>query len=131
MAVKPENNFIAGVHKRLPAAVYRMKTNNPYVAGIPDCYYSGKRGDLWAEYKYVAKLPARVPVKIELSALQRQWLEGRDAEGRNVVIIVGHGKDGIILRVNNLDEELTAYDFRERMVAQQYIAEWIAEQTTF
>lgn len=129
MAIKPENNFIKGVHARLDPSVYRMKTNNPYIAGIPDYYYSGPGGDLWAEYKFIPKLPATVPVKIELSKLQRHWLEGRHAEGRNVAVIVGSPEGALVLLVPQLDMEITAYDFRERMVAPQYIAEWIAEQT--
>lgn len=130
MAVKPENTYINSVHKHLPDGVYHMKTNNPYVAGIPDCYYSGDAGALWVEYKFVAKLPARVPVPVDLSKLQRHWLAGRHAEGRNVAVIVGSPEGGIILRVPQLDMEITAYVFRERMVARQYIASWIAEQTT-
>lgn len=107
-----------------------MKTNNPYVAGVPDCYYSGPRGDLWIEYKYVAKLPVKVPVPVDLSKLQRHWLEGRHAEGRNVAVVVGSPEGAIVLRVQQLDMEVTANDFRKRMVARDQIAEWIAEQTT-
>lgn len=129
MAVKPENNYISGVHKHLPATVYRMKTNNPYVAGIPDCYYSGIGGDLWVEYKHIVKLPKSVPVPVDLTTLQRRWLSERHAEGRNVAVIIGHGMSGLILRVPQLDQEITAYDFRERMISRRHIAEWIAEQT--
>ena len=130
MATKPESTFIAGVHKHLPAAVYRMKTNNPYVAGIPDCYYSGIGGDLWIEYKYIAKLPARVPVKIKLSALQRRWLEGRHGEGRNVAVIVGSPEGAVIFRIDQaLDIGMSAYHFREAMLTKQEVAEWITEQT--
>lgn len=129
MAVKPENTYIASVHKHLPRALYRMKTNNPYVAGIPDCYYSGDKDALWVEYKYVAKLPARVPVRIEVSALQKQWLEGRHAEGRNVAIIVGSPEGGVILTVGELGEELTASQFRMLMETKQEVAEWITNQT--
>ena len=130
MATKPESTFIAGVHKHLPAAVYRMKTNNPYVAGIPDCYYSGIGGDLWIEYKYIAKLPARVPVKIKLSALQRRWLEGRHGEGRNVAVIVGSPEGAVILRVEDLGPDMSASHFRMLMTpTKQEVAEWITEQT--
>lgn len=129
MAVKPENNFISGVHKHLPPAIYRMKTNNPYVAGIPDCYYSGNGGSLWIEYKFIPKLPARVPVKIELSALQRQWLDGRNAEGRNVAVVVGSPEGAVIFRVENLDAVLSATNFRQLMSTKKEVAEWIINQT--
>ena len=81
MAIKPENQFISGVHKHLPLDVYHMKTNNPYIAGIPDCYYSGPGGDLWIEYKFIPKLPTRVPIVVNLSALQLHWLDSRHAAG--------------------------------------------------
>jgi hypothetical protein len=130
MAVKPENTFISGVHKHLPPSVYRMKTNNPYVAGIPDCYYSGVGGDLWVEYKFIANLPVRVPAKIELSALQRRWVEGRAAEGRNVAVIVGSPEGAMIFDGAFVPEEMTSGHFRIGMVSKLEVAEWITERTT-
>lgn len=131
MAVKPESTFIAGVHKHLPAAVYRMKTNNPYVAGIPDCYYSGIGGDLWVEYKFVPKIPKNGTVKIALSALQRRWIEGRATEGRNVAVIVGSPEGAMIFDDGAfVPDEMIAGHFRIGMVATKEVALWITEQTT-
>lgn len=95
----PENTFIAGLHRLLPADLYRMKNHNPYNSGIADCWYSGKR-DLWIEYKFIA-VPKRGETLINLvggrapalSCLQQEWLKERHAEGRNVGVIVGC-KDG-------------------------------------
>lgn len=130
MAVKPENNFIGKIHKRLPAAIYRMKTNNPYVAGIPDCYYSGVDGDLWVEYKFVAKIPKNGMVKIALSALQRQWLEGREREGRNVAVIVGSPEGAVIFYLDvPVPEEMSAAHFRRAMIDIEETTLWITEQT--
>jgi hypothetical protein len=129
MSRKPESVFIQAVHKLLDPRIYRVKMHNPYNAGIPDCFYSATGGDLWVEYKFIPKLPVRVPVDLGLSTLQREWLTERHKEGRNVALIIGHGKDGIVLRAPDFDKELTSYDFREHMVARQYLAEWIAEQT--
>lgn len=130
MAVKPENQYIAKIHKLVPPEVYRMKTHNPYVAGIPDCYYSGNKDALWVEYKFIVKLPVNVPVAINLSALQKAWLESRYGEGRNVAVIVGSPEGAVILHPPQLNQEITAYDFRETMLAPQDVAGWIARQTT-
>jgi hypothetical protein len=130
MAIKPESNFIAKIHKRLPAAIYRMKTNNPYVAGIPDCYYSGSVGELWVEYKFVPKIPINGMVKVALSALQRQWLEGREVEGRNVGVVVGSPEGVVIFHGAAYPEEMSAAHFRIAMIDIEEVAEWITEQTT-
>lgn len=96
MSKGPENTFIGSVHKHLPSEVYRMKNHNQYNGGIPDCWYSGRQADLWIEYKFLV-LPKRETTLIEpgvlLSALQREWLEDRHAEGRNVGVVIG-SKDG-------------------------------------
>lgn len=102
MSAKPENTFIGSVHKHLPASVYRMKNHNPYNSGIADCWYSGKAGDLWAEYKFLV-LPKRDDTVIDLinghkpaiSVLQQQWLKDRHAEGRRVAVIVGCVTGGV------------------------------------
>lgn len=131
MAVKPENTFIGKIHKRLPASVYRMKTNNPYVAGIPDCYYSGIGADLWVEYKYVGKIPKNGMVKIALSALQRHWIVGRISEGRNVAVIVGSPEGAMIFYLDtSVPEEMSAAHFRIGMVNIEEVVVWITEQTT-
>lgn len=80
----PETRFYRSIHKLLPPSVYRVKMSNPYVGGIPDCWYSGPAGDLWIEYKWGSN---------GLSALQKDWIDKRRAEGRNVWLISGT-KDG-------------------------------------
>ena len=71
-----------------------MKNHNQFNGGIADVWYSGNAADLWIEYKFIA-VPLRDKTVIvpELSALQREWLASRHAEGRNVGVIVG-SKDG-------------------------------------
>jgi len=129
MAVKPENTFISGVHKHLCSTVYRMKTNNPYVAGIPDCYYSGSKGELWVEYKFIV-IPKRATTMIEvnLSALQLAWLRGRHDEGRKVAVIVGSSEGGIVLDAYET-HPLTPEDFRSRIKSRAELALWVATQT--
>lgn len=131
MAAKPENTFIRAIHKLLPASVYHMKTHNPYVAGVPDCYYSGSGGDMWVEYKFVPKLPKTGWVKVNLTALQRQWLKGRRDEGRNVAVIVGSPEGAVVLTGPKLTLDKVEVDwFRARMQNREEVALWLTKQTT-
>jgi hypothetical protein len=81
MARKPENTFIASVHKHLQCT-YFEKMNNPYRSGTPDVWYSGDKSDLWAEYKFIQSIPVKVDVRLDLSELQKLWLRRRYEEGR-------------------------------------------------
>ena len=105
-----------------------MKTNNPYIAGIPDCYYSGPGSDLWVEYKFILKLPTRVPIVVNLSALQLHWLDSRHAEGRNVAVIVGTPTGGVVFRMGG-PWEITTADFQSQIISRKELANWIATQT--
>lgn len=122
MSVKPENTFIQGVHKHLPSAVYRMKNNNPYVAGIPDCWYSGNKGDLWIEYKFIPRIPVRSVVTPNLSALQRQWLQERYKEGRNVCVVIGCKEGGVFMTNLDWERELQPVEFRMRLLDRKSLA---------
>lgn len=87
--VKPETRFYRNVNKLLPNWIHRQKIGAGQTNGTPDFYYSAHGGDLWAEYKWVAKPPKLVRVTKLLSPLQLHWLNGRYREGRNVAVIVG------------------------------------------
>lgn len=100
----PENDFIASVHRHLPASLYRMKNHNQYNGGIADVWYSGNE-DLWIEYKYIT-VPKRPGTVIDLinkpprgdaviSTIQQEWLRSRYAEGRSVGVIVGCKAGGV------------------------------------
>jgi hypothetical protein len=128
---KPENTFISGVHKYLPNDVpYHEKMANPYRGGTPDVYYSGSKKDLWIEYKYIEKLPVKVPIKVDLSALQVIWLSGRHAEGRNVAVVVG-SKDGcLLLRYPEWERtDITSAEFKERCMTRKELGAWILRET--
>ena len=105
-----------------------MKNHNAYNGGIPDCWYSGVNADLWAEYKFIA-LPARSDtlVKINLSALQKEWLRSRHMEGRQVAVIVGCKEGGLMFDGDSWDYEYSAEDFRKLMVTRQQLARKIEE----
>jgi hypothetical protein len=123
MAQKPENAFIAGVHKHLPPVktFHREKMNNPYSSGTADVWYSSVF-DLWVEYKYIQKLPVRVPVPVDLSELQKDWLERRYREGRNVWVIVGFNKGGVILQDLQWELPMSVAEFVQRAVDRKIIA---------
>lgn len=92
----PENTFISSVHRHLPVDIYHMKNHNQYNGGIPDVWYSGPKGDLWIEYKFIV-VPKRpeTAIKIDLSELQKNWLSARHAEGRSVAVVVGSKEGGV------------------------------------
>jgi len=97
MASKPESVFIRSVHKNFgPVRPYFEKNWNAYRAGTPDVLYSGDEGVMWVEYKYLPKLPTRVPLELDLTSLQARWLANRSSEGRHVAVILGLPEGGIV-----------------------------------
>lgn len=129
MSQKPETRFIAAVHKLLPPAPYREKMSNPFRGGTPDVWYSGKLGDLWAEYKYLAKIPKSEAIDLGLSQLQRAWLDARYAEDRNVCVIVGSPEGCVILQFGAWAKPMSDRDFRSLMVPKDRVAEFIYRNT--
>jgi hypothetical protein len=137
-ARKPENTFRASVHKYLPPTLHHEKMCNPYSSGTADDWYSGTRGDLWVEYKFLPKIPVTASVwlvnpnvkKPMLSVNQRDWLNERYAEGRTVAVVVGCREGGVIMRDQEWMWEYTPQMFRDRLVPRQAIAQWITQTTT-
>jgi hypothetical protein len=99
--MKPERRFRQSVTRHL-SNIYTWPINDNYQAGVPDHYYSGTGGDLWAEYKYFPTdrdkfdllKPAKHP---RLTSLQQHWLNSRHDEGRSVWVVVGMPSGGVIL----------------------------------
>jgi len=132
MSSKPETTFIHAVHKHLPASVYRMKNNNPFVGGIPDVWYSAK-SDLWIEYKFLPRVPQRgvvSPLKL-LSPLQVAWLNARHTEGRTVKVVIGCPVGGIILHSpTEWTSDIAAKEFTSKLQERKDLAAWIVQTTT-
>lgn len=136
MSAKPENSFIAGVHRLLPPTLYRMKNHNQFNAGIADVWYSGPKRDLWIEYKFLVppKLGATVidlcggkhPM---LSLLQQQWLAARHHEGRDVAVVVGTPKGGAWFEPLKWTEPLTTAKFMTMLTPRPALADRIAKFT--
>lgn len=133
---KPETSFTLGVHKHLPplSALHREKMANPYRGGTADYWYSGRR-DLWIEWKFLV-VPKRDSTVIDLvtkgdviSPLQRQWLNDRYSEGRNVWVVVGCKAGGAIFKDKNWELALTTGEFNRCVVSRRDLASAIAEFT--
>lgn len=126
MSRKPENTFISGVHRHLPAGIYHMKNSNAYLGGVPDVWYSGPLSDLWVEYKFIESI-SRNGVKPNLSELQREWLDARTREGRNCAVIVGNPDGGVILtEAAQWNNTFTKVAFSALVKDRKTVAQWIA-----
>lgn len=137
--MKPENRFRLSVHKFLPPPkeLHHEKMSNSYSSGTADDWYSGSGGDLWIEYKFLARVPQRAIVwlvnpnvkKPIMSALQQKWLSGRYAEGRNVGVIIGCPVGGVILRDLRWDYPITPQEFAKWLMPRDQIATWLMKET--
>jgi len=131
MASKPETRFYNSVHRYVPKQVYSMKNNNPFISGIADVWYSFDR-TLWVEYKYLDTMPVKRDTNIEeaVSSLQADWLEGRHKQGRQVAVIVGCPKGGVIFPGLDWKCTLSADEFLSRVVSREAVAAWIFKQVS-
>jgi hypothetical protein len=91
-----ESQFTAALRSELVQDLYVLKLNVAYARGVPDCYYSGSRADLWSEHKFLQVIPPTIALANPdvTTPLQQQWLIARHTEGRRVAMIVGAMKDG-------------------------------------
>lgn len=91
-----EHSFVDAIHRRISRDVYKWKINARFVRGVPDAWYSGLRGDIWVEYKFLPKNPEKEK-SIGVTANQKKWLNARWHENRKVAVIVGTPKGAFIL----------------------------------
>ena len=128
---KPETRYYTGVHKLLPREVHREKMHNVYRGGTADVWYSGNLDDLWAEYKWLAKLPKKAPVRLDklLSPLQQLWLTGRHEEGRNIVVILGTPEGAWVFEGAAWKEPLDPNVIRTQGLTKQKVADYINNRT--
>jgi len=124
---KPENRFIGSVHRLLPRT-YAEKMNNPWRAGTADVWYSGDRGDLWIEYKFIEKIPRSAEILPDLTPRQKRWLNNRLDEGRNVAVVLGTPTGGVIYRNKEWMRPLDHVTLAGLIVPRDEIARWIFSQ---
>lgn len=134
MAAKPETTFSNAVRAALPKDIYSMKNSNQYVAGVPDLWFSGPKGDLWVEMKFISKLPSKRIIRPYelLTSLQEQWLRSRYEEGRNVAVMIGCKHDnkikGLVLTHLAWERDISPQDFYALIVSKSELANFIQEQ---
>lgn len=114
-----ESGFTDSLRRKLKkAGIYCLKLNLRFMKGVPDCWYSGDRDDLWNEHKYYPKLPRVIDLcggrKPKLSVLQQEWLEARYRQGRNVAVVVGSPEGVVVLHNLDWKTPLTREEFIER-----------------
>lgn len=124
---KPENRFIESVHRHLPRT-YAEKMNNPWRAGTADVWYSGDRGDLWIEYKFIERVPRSAEILPDLTPRQKRWLNNRFDEGRNVAVVLGTPTGGVIYRNKEWMRPLDHVTLAGLIVPRDEIARWIFSQ---
>jgi len=120
-----EHSFVQGVHRRLSAAVYRWKINARYANGVPDAYYSGPKGDVWVEYKWLPRAPRQFEPAKKLSALQAKWLRDRSNEGRHVAVVVGSPAGALIFEHRSWESSTST----QTWITHTEVARWIEQQT--
>ena len=125
-----EHSFIKSVHRKLPPEIFKWKIHDTYTGGVPDVMYGGPSGILFAEYKYVPKLPAREStlIKTTLAPLQIQWLNRMVACGQSAVVIVGIEKHVLILLANNFTANITKRYYMEHSITIPELILWIQDQ---
>jgi|SRR5688572_4526242 len=128
MARKPESQFIASVHGHFGEGAPHWEKNwNAYRGGTPDVFYSGDKGCLWIEYKFLPKLPKKL--RLALSPLQAQWLRARHEEGRRVAVVLGLPTGGILFDGVEWDGPRAEDDLLFTQIrSREHIARWITRQ---
>ena len=147
MGMKPENTFINSLNDKVPIkrrkrsakaraahrgpGIHYEKMNNPYSSGTADSWYSGNKGDIWIEFKWLPKTPVRAtvdPTKL-LSALQRDWLNERVEEGRKVYVVIACPDGCVLLENLAWNDVYAANTFRSLLRSKEALAHWITTQT--
>ena len=92
-----ESDFKARLRRWIRNFAYIQSMSSYATNGTPDLWISGPENDLWLEVKVAPKYIGSKPLKAAISPLQRVWLDGRHAEGRNCAVITGITADRVIL----------------------------------
>jgi hypothetical protein len=125
-----ESGHTQAINKKVKAAgVYTLKIQTMMNNGVPDCWYSGNKADLWVEMKYISKLPKKLTteIKINLSDLQYEWLTNRYVERRNVAVVIGSEKGWYIATAPSLWS--TPILQKDLTKTRNEIIKWIIKQT--
>ena len=123
-----ESTYTQSIIRGLPREIYSWKIMNSMQNGVPDCYFSATKGDIWIECKYIKTMPKRPSTLINpgLSALQKRWILGRYHEGRNVAVLIGSPQGSCILTEDNLTSDIIQSDLT---LTYKEVRQWIISQT--
>jgi hypothetical protein len=126
-----EAQYTTKVRRGLPPDVYALKLSQRFGGGVADSWYSGFKDDLWIEYKWYESLPRDIDLcsgkNPKLSKLQQEWLRARNAEGRNVCVIVACANGAVIMPGNSWEVPITRSAFLERAVTLREVVNYIVE----
>ncbi len=122
-----EAQYTQTIIKGLPRKIYSWKIMNMMQNGVPDCYFSGNKNDLWIEVKYVT-VPKRDTTLItpNLSALQIKWITERQQEGRNVAVLIGSKQGSCILTGDIIISGIYKHQL---CLTHKEVRQWITKQT--
>lgn len=86
----------------------------------------GSAGSLWAEYKYIKKLPVRDTTRLRtsLSEQQRLWLKRLVDFKHQAVLIIGVEDTAVILR-DQWHQNITKADYLKRSIPRKDVVHWI------
>jgi hypothetical protein len=123
-----EYGFIKSVHRYLPPELFKWKIHDTFAGGVPDAFYAGPSGILFAEYKYVKQVPKRDSsvLKTSLSVQQKLWLDRMVDFNQRAVVIIGCEELAIVIHNKEWNAPLFKSEYVKRAVSRKEVADWIA-----
>lgn len=125
-----EHSFIKSVHRRLPPEIFKWKIHDTYTGGVPDVMYGGPSGILFAEYKYVPKLPIKdtTLIKTTLAPLQIAWLERMHTCQQRAIVVIGVENKHAIILAKDFTANITKEYYTEHKVTINDLCSFIHKQ---
>jgi hypothetical protein len=122
-----EHSFIKSVHRSLHNNVTKWKIHDRYNGGVPDSFYMGPKGSLWAEYKYLKQLPKRdnTNLRLGLSLLQIEWLNLLYEYNHTVCVILGVEDTAIILLEKQWTANISKRYYLEQCIPRREVRDYI------
>ena len=122
-----EHSFIRSVHRSLHNNVTKWKIHDRYNGGVPDSFYMGPKGSLWAEYKYLKQLPKRdnTNLRLGLSLLQIEWLNLLYEYNHTVCVILGVEDTALILLEKQWTANISKRYYLEQCIPRREVRDYI------
>lgn len=123
-----EHSYIRNVHKELSSKVFKWKIRDSYAGGVPDAYYSGEKGCVWAEYKHIKTLPQRDTsiIKNTLSSLQKAWLNRAMDHGQHAILIYGFENKAAVFKDKTWEfTAITKKELVSKFISRKQLVEYL------